>query len=80
MRESIDGEDDERRQLQSSVLSYIIETREKLAEMADLVSEKERSRTAKQIRRGITTVTLETGHLKLGIKCWSCYRQAQRHS
>lgn len=80
MRESIDGEDDERRQLQSSVLSYIIETREKLAEMADLVSEKERSRTAKQIRRGITTVTLETDHLKLGIKCWSCYRQAQRHS
>lgn len=39
MRESIDGEDDEIRQLQSSVLSYIIETREKLAEMADLVSE-----------------------------------------
>lgn len=29
MRESIDGEDDESRQLQPSVLSYIIETREK---------------------------------------------------
>lgn len=41
MRESSDGEDEENRQLQPSVLSYIIETREKLAEMADLVSEKE---------------------------------------
>lgn len=50
MRESIDGEDDERRQLQSSVLSYIIETREKLAEMADLVSEKEQDSKANQKR------------------------------
>lgn len=50
MRESIDGEDDERRQLQSLVLSYIIETREKLAEMADLVSEKEQDSKANQKR------------------------------
>lgn len=50
MRESIDGEDDENRQLQPSVLSYIIETREKLAEMADLVSEKEQDSKADQKR------------------------------
>lgn len=41
MRESIDGEYEENRRLQPSVFSYIIETRKKLAEMADLVSEKE---------------------------------------
>lgn len=41
---------DENRQLQPSVHSNIIETREKLAEMADLVSEKEQDSKADQKR------------------------------
>lgn len=45
-----------------------------------LILFRKRSRTVKQIRRGITIETLETEHLTLGIKCWSCYRQAQRNS
>lgn len=50
LRESIDDEEDESRQLQPSVLSYIIEMREKLAKMADVVSEKEQDSKTDQKR------------------------------
>ena len=48
LRDSIDGEEDLSQQLKSSVLSFIIETREKLAKMADLVSEKKQGSKADQ--------------------------------
>jgi hypothetical protein len=50
LRESIDEEEDENRQLQPSILSYVIEMREKLAKMADIVSEKEQCSKTDQKR------------------------------
>ena len=50
LRESIDGEEDLSQRLQPSILSYIIETRDKLAKMAELVSEKEQDSKADQKR------------------------------
>jgi hypothetical protein len=41
LREIIDEDEDENRKMQPLVLSYLIEIREKLAKMSDLVSEKE---------------------------------------
>lgn len=70
MRESINGEDDESRQLQPSVLSYIIDTREKLAEMADLVSEKEQDSKADQKRyydRNAGNRSFEVGNKVAGL-------------
>lgn len=57
MIENVDGEDDESCQSQPSAFSYIIDTREKSAGMADLVSEWEQD---SKRRRGVKTETQDT--------------------